>query len=92
MSSGKIICEVGTDNGGYRELTRFPNRDLFFADVDFSSFTLNADDVYTLPIHEKEKGWVEKQITLYSDNFASPFAICIIAYRFTAKGKIKRNR
>ncbi len=92
VSSGKIICEVGTDNGGYRELTRFPTRDLFFADIDFSSLTLSANDVYTLPIREREKGWVEKQITIYSDDFASPFAICIIAYRFCTKGNIKRNR
>ncbi|MBE6536722.1 MAG: leucine-rich repeat domain-containing protein [Ruminococcaceae bacterium] len=92
IAGGKIICEVGTDNGGYRELTRFPSRDLFFSDIDFSSFSLSADGVYTLPIHEREKGWVEKQITLYSDEFASPFAICVIAYRFYTKGKIKRNR
>ena len=92
VSSGKIICEVGTDNGGYKELTHFPSKDLFFEDIDFSSFSLSTDNVYTIPIHEKEKGWVEKQIALYSDEFASPFAVCIIAYRFCVKGKIKRNR
>ena len=41
-------------------MTRFPTRDLFFADIDFSSLTLSANDVYTLPIREREKGWVEK--------------------------------
>ena len=92
VSSGKIICEVGTDNGGYKELARFPSRDLFFADIDFSSFSLSTDDVYTIPINEREKGWIEKQITLYSEEFASPFAVCIIAYRFYVKGNIKKHR
>lgn len=92
VASGKIICEIGTDNGGYKEITRFPNKDIFFADIDFTSFSISTDSVHTLPIGEKEKGWVEKQITLYSDEFASPFAVCIIAYRFYTKGKIKRNR
>ena len=92
VAATNITCEVGTDSGGYKEISRFPSRDFFFADVDFSSFTMTTDGEYTIPIHEKEKNWIEKQITLYSDEFASPFAISIIAYRFFIKGQIKRNR
>ena len=92
VSGGKIICEVGTDKGGYKEIARFPSTDLFFGDIDFSSLSLSTDNVYTVPIHEKERGWIEKQITLYSDEFCSPFAVYLIAYRFYVKGKIKRNR
>lgn len=92
MSSGKIICEVGTDKGGYKELSRFPSRDIFFADLDFSNFSMSTDSIYTILIQEKEKGWIEKQIAVYSEEFASPFAICNIAYRFSIKSKLKRNR
>ncbi len=92
VSGGKIICEVGTDNGGYKEITRFPNGELFFADIDFSNLSLSTDSIFTIPIHEKEKGWIDKQITLYSNEFNSPFAVYTIAYRFYVKGKIKRNR
>lgn len=92
LAGGKIICEVGTDNGGYKEITRFPNGELFFADIDFSNLSLSTDSIFTIPIHEKEKGWIDKQITLYSNEFNSPFAVYTIAYRFYVKGKIKRNR
>ena len=89
---GRITCEVGTDVGGYKEIADFPSSEFFFADVDFSNLSLTTDSVYTLPLREKEKGWIEKDIALYSDEFASPFAISVIAYRFRVKGNIKRNR
>ena len=90
--SGRITCEVGTDVGGYKEIADFPSSEFFFADVDFSKLSLTTDSVYTLPLREKEKDWIEKDIALFSDEFASPFAISIIAYRFRVKGNIKRNR
>ncbi len=90
VASGNLCCEVGTENDGYFEICTFPNRDLVFADMDFSSFCLSTNDIYTVPIAEKAKGWIEKQITLYSEKFASPFGIYTIAYRFFVKGKIKK--
>ncbi len=92
VASGHIRCEVGTEKDGYSEICTFPNRDLSFADMDFSSLCLTTSDIYTIPISEKAKGWVEKQITLYTDEYASPFGIYTIAYRFAIKGKIKKCR
>ena len=91
ISAGKICCEVGTDGTGYREICTFPNRDMFFADVDFGSFSLNTEEVCTVPVHEKSKNWIEKQITLYADEYGSPFGIYTIAYRFFVKGQIKKK-
>ncbi len=92
VSAGKLVCEVGCDSVGYREVCTFPSSGLSFSDVDFANLTLTTDDVYTVPIGEKAKGWIEKQITLYTEEYGSPFGIYMIAYRFFIKGKIKKSR
>lgn len=90
-SMANIRCEVGTDVGSYTELTSFPGGELGFDEVSFESFSFALGDYHTVPISEKEKGWVEKQITIYSDRFASPIGIYGITYRYTIKGRIKRQ-
>lgn len=92
VSSGKLICEVGCDNTGYTEVCKFPSSEIHFSDVDFSNFSLATQDIYTVPIGEKSKGWVEKQITIYTSEYGSPFGIYTIAYRFSLKGRIKKSR
>ncbi|MBQ9070996.1 MAG: leucine-rich repeat domain-containing protein [Clostridia bacterium] len=92
IASGKIRCEVGTDNEGYSEICAFPGHDMLFADMDFTSVSMSTEDIYTVPVHEKSKNWIEKQITIYSDDYGSPFGLYTIAYRFFVKGKIKKNR
>ena len=91
FSSGKLICEVGTDKSGYREACAFPSSSLSFADFDFSSPSLTVGDSITIPIGEREKGWVEKQISLYSKEYHSPIGIYSIAYRFIIAGRLKSN-
>jgi len=92
IAGGGLICEVGTDGDGYREICAFPNRELFFGDLDFSSLTLITEENVTVPIHEKTKGWIEKQISLYSEEYGAPFGIYSISYRFKVKGRIKKNK
>jgi hypothetical protein len=48
-------------------------------------------DYFTIPINEKEKNWIEKQINIYSDGYNAPIGICSITYRYTIKGRIKQN-
>ena len=92
ISSAVIRCEVGTDKDGYSEICRFPGMNFSFNDVNFSALTFSTTDTYTVPVSEKTKGWVEKQISLYSDGFRAPFGVFTLAYRFTVRGKIKKNR
>ena len=90
-SGGSLHLEVGTDRSGWEEVTSFSCGRLDFGDLDFSSLTLDTKDYYTLPMREREKKWVEKQITLWSECFRSPIAIYSITYRYTVAGKIKRS-
>ena len=91
FTRSSIVCEVGTDLSGYREIATFPAGEFDFSQIDFSTLSVNTHDSVSLPISEKEKGWIEKQIALYSDAFLSPFGIYSVTYRFTVKGKIKKD-
>ena len=91
FTGSSLICEVGTDTSGYKETTSFPGGEFDFSTLDFTTLTANTQESFTVPIGERERGWIEKQITVYSDEFASPFGIYSINYRFTVKGKIKKQ-
>lgn len=91
FSNSEITVEVGTDKGVYRELTSFPALEFSFDELNFESVVFEPFEYSTLPIAEKEKNWIEKQITVYSDKFASPIGIYSIAYRYMVKGRIKKE-
>ena len=91
LGGASLICEVGTDTSGYRELTEIPGGDMDFTSLDFSAICANTSQSFTIPISEREKGWIEKQIAFYSDEYASPFGIYSVSYRFTVKGRIKKQ-
>jgi hypothetical protein len=88
--AAEIYCEVGADAREYTELTSFPAGEFSFAELNFEALPFSLGDYHTVPLSEKEKGWVEKQITLYSDRFASPIGIYQITYRYTIKGRLKK--
>lgn len=91
-SRGEINLEVGTDTESYKQICKIPSAALSFSDVDFGGLSLASRDAVTVSIGEKEKGWVEKQISLFSEQAYAPIGIYSIAYRFRVKGKIKNNR
>ncbi|MBR2342720.1 MAG: leucine-rich repeat protein [Clostridia bacterium] len=86
-----VSLSVGTDRRGFTEPLYLPGGELDFDQLDFSSLTFFFGDYFSLPVNEKEKNWVEKQIAISSDGFASPIGIYSITYRYTVKGKIKRS-
>lgn len=76
-SGGTVEQVISADVGG-------------FDDMSFGAVNFAGDGGITVPIMEKEKKWVEKQLYLYSDSFARPFGIFGLAYRFTIAGRIKK--
>ncbi len=88
-AGNKITLEVATDRNGYREIASFTGGGFDFSSLDFASLSFDRQDYSTIPFREKEKGWVEKQITLSSSSYASPIGILSISYRYTVKGNIK---
>ncbi len=89
FGENEITCEVSTEKGGYREVCDIPDSSLNFELLSFSSLSFENNSFTTLPIDEREKGWVEKQITLYSKRLNSPFGFISLTYNARLKGKIK---
>ena len=92
FGKGSFRIEIKTDKKSYRELTSFVDSALNFEDLDFENLAFSTERSLLIPIAEKEKGWCEKQISLYSEEFASPIGIYAISYRFRPRGKIKKMR
>ncbi len=89
FGKGYISCEVGTDKSGYKEVSRLPAASLNFSEFDFSALSFSNSETLTIPIKERERGWVEKKVSFYTDKYMSPFGIYSVNYRFTVKGRIK---
>ena len=90
-ASSKITIGVYTDKGEYFEPATVPGADIDFSDLDFSILSLSTEEYFTLPVGEKEKDWIEKQIAVYSESFRSPIGIYSITYRYSPKGRIKNK-
>ena len=86
--NGSVVCEVGTDRSGYRENARVPNAEIDFSCFNFAYLAFETASHFTIPISEKEKNWIEKEIAISSTEGA-PIAIYSMSYRFTVKGRIK---
>ena len=89
--NGRIRCEVKTDRSGYSEYAAYPNAAVDFSDFSFASVTLNSEEIISLPINEKEKKWIDKELSVYCEDFNSPIGIYSISYRYTPHGRIKHN-
>ena len=88
---GAIVCEVKADNGAPVYVGAFPDVGNDFSDLDFSYSPWYVNRYASVSLPENEKRWIEKQIILTSQCFASPISVYSISYRYTIKGKIKNN-
>ena len=87
----KLHVEVGTEGCDYKEIAEFPGGAFSFGELNFEALSLDTVDTHTVSIREKEKDWIEKQITVYTDGYASPIGIYAIAYRYRISGRVKNN-
>ncbi len=92
FGTGAFELEVKTDKRAYRALARFSDGGLNFEDLDFASLAFCTEKRIVIPIAEKEKGWCEKQISLFSKEYASPIGIYSISYRLKPRGRIKKMK
>jgi hypothetical protein len=89
---GLLFLEVGTDFSSYKEICPISTSAMTFQDLDFTSLSLSVSEADSVAVKEKEKGWVEKQISLYSKENNSPIGIYSISFRYTVKGKVKNKK
>ena len=82
-----ITCEVGTDREAFKSVLSAPVGVFGFELLDFSALSLSLDDAVTLTASDPTKGWIEKSVAVYSDEFRSPIGIYSINYRYKIKGR-----
>jgi hypothetical protein len=90
-TSSALLLEVGTDRSGYREGVSLPGSTFSFDSLDFAAMTLDNSPYFTLSFREKEKNWIEKQVTMYTTAFRGPFGLYSVSYRYTVQGRIKNR-
>ena len=88
FGQGSVTAYVETDNGIRRELGVIPLSSFSFDNLDFSGLTALGEYI-TAAIPEEERGWIEKRISLYTEEFCSPFGVYSVSFRYKIKGKIK---
>lgn len=88
FARSKISASVTTDNTHLKHLGSFCVSGFGFDELDFGSLCTATTTHSSIVIPECERGWVEKQITLSSNEFQSPIGIYSIAHSYKIKGKI----
>ncbi len=90
-AANSIKCDIVTDSQDSVHISSFPTAGTSFDDFDFSDMPWNVPRYLATALPEKEKRWIEKQVILSCDKFASPLSVYSISYRYTIKGNIKNN-
>ena len=90
QTNSRIRCEVGTD-GSYSYLGEFGCGRLGFGELDFSGLSLSGERYMNLPIRESRRGWMEKSVSVWSEDYCRPFGIARISFDYTVKGRPKRK-
>ena len=91
MSDAELCVKVKTDKRGQKELCRIKSGALDFSSPDFSRLSLAPHGYSTVAIGEYERGWIDKQYILSSEDFRAPIGIHSLSYRYKIKGKIKNK-
>ena len=86
-----ISCEVISDSCSPLYVGSLPISGSGFDSFDFGSPPWRTSRYSSTALNENEKKWVEKQLILTSQSFASPISVRSISYRYVIKGKIKNN-
>lgn len=90
LGGGRILCEVGCDGGGYHPIGSVDGVS-DFSTLSFATSPFGDAGRLTVALPERERGWVEKSIALYSEDFRSPFGVYSIGYRYRISGRIKNS-
>jgi hypothetical protein len=88
-SGAKVYVRTNRQTGHEVERLIGGRFDDAMSDLGFNELTYETGEKNIFRVREKEKKWLEKQITLLSDSYKEPFAIHYIAYDFFVAGRYK---
>ena len=87
-SSAKICFATSSDRKEPESLGGVVMGDCYFWEMSFGDFSFANDSPEIVAIRENREKWVEKQITVYTDQLKAPFAVNLISLGFKVDGKI----
>ena len=88
---GRLHCEVSRDSQGFKRVGVVDGGITDLSTLSFVSLPFDGSDSVTVTLPEGERGWVEKSIALYSEDFRSPIGVYSICYRYRISGRIKNS-
>ncbi len=91
FAGSRLKCECETDRQMINDQGGFAGCAISFTDMHFDNFSFDTQDAMTVSARANEKNWIEKQLTVYSDEHRSPIGIYSINYRFKINGRIKKR-
>ena len=91
-AAAKISFSTSTDRKEATRLGGIVIGRIDFLDVGFDKISFGDDSPEIISIPEGREKWAEKQITVYTDELKSPFAINLISLGFKVDGLIKNGQ
>ncbi len=87
MENSSFTLGVKTERSLWESVVSVTGSPLNFARLDFSSHSFDTGEEYIFLTGEHKRSWVEKQFSLFSNKYMSPFGIYRIAYRYKLSGR-----
>ncbi len=89
MTGGKVSVRVRTEKEDWQDCDTLYGGRLDFSETDFAFAELSTLPETVVPLREKKKRWVEKQLLFFSEEYQRPFGLFSITYRYRVAGRIK---
>ncbi len=89
MTGGKVGVRVRTEKEDWQDCDTLYGGRLDFGETDFAVAEFSALPETVVPLREKKKRWVEKQLLFFSEEYQRPFGLFSVTYRYRVAGRIK---
>ena len=80
--SSVVTVETRYDAGAFGIARRFSNSGFDFYNFDFQMAGASTEDYTTVNLPQSRVGWQEKQLSIYSNEYCSPFGILSIHFAY----------
>lgn len=88
---GGITLSAKTDGGAFSTVANLPCEPLDFSDMSFISPSFSESERVSVSAPEKEKRWLEKEVSVECSEFRTPIRLYSLSYAFTVKGRLKNK-
>ena len=92
FAKSSLLVETRYDGGEFLACGRISSSIFNFYDLDFGAHSSSSEEYCTEIIPKRRVGWKEKQISIYSDEFCSPFGVFEICFAYKTLTSKKHSK